>query len=49
MDPGCVCDGWDLNWWEIVISKTSAFSFGPCECLLIEFEDVLDKLDFFRP
>jgi len=49
VDPRGVPDGRDLDWREIVVSKAPAFGLGPCECLLVELEDVLDKLDFFGP
>jgi len=29
--------------------EMSTLCFGPCECLLIELEDMCHKLDFFRP
>ena len=49
MGPGYVFDSWDFDWREIFIAETSALIFSPCECFLIEFEDMLCELDFFGP
>jgi hypothetical protein len=42
--PWDVLDGRDLDRCEVVIAKLSAFGFGPRECVLIGFEDVLRKV-----
>ena len=49
MDPGCVGDGWDFDWQDVVVPKSAAFCLSPGEGVLVDFEDVMGELDFFGP